>query len=220
MRLLPCHICATLKNGSQTKCPCIRFRAIFEQRSWMAHLRRKRMPCAAIGGAETSRQIARADEAHQPRGRRFRTRRDREDVRRGEAQGTREVSRPGPCARICARLRGLTPKEGSLAERGCDEVPPTRHVQPREMPGTKADGARMAVQPRRARPRRQSRDCRAGRAQGGCPASHAPRRRPAFPADSQARQAGNTHTAGRHTASAKPSQAARRKHGNMLKYTA
>ena len=26
-------------------------------------------------------------------------------------------------------MRDLTPKEGSLAERGCAEVPPTRHVQ-------------------------------------------------------------------------------------------
>ena len=31
-------------------------------------------------------------------------------------------------------MRDLTPKEGSLAERGCAEVPPTRHVQPWAVP--------------------------------------------------------------------------------------
>ena len=91
----------------------------------MARLRRKRWLAPRLGKRDT-RQIARADEAHQPRGRRSRKRRDREDARRGEAQGTREVSRPGPCARICARMRGLTPNEGSLAERGCGDAPPTR----------------------------------------------------------------------------------------------
>ena len=41
-------------------------------------------------------------------------------------------------------MRNLTPDETALAERGCDEVPPTRLVQRREMPGNKADGAKMA----------------------------------------------------------------------------
>ena len=41
-------------------------------------------------------------------------------------------------------MRNLTPDETALAERGCDEVPPTRFVQRREMPGNKADGAKMA----------------------------------------------------------------------------
>ena len=38
----------------------------------------------------------------------------------------REVFRPKPCGRICARMRNTTPKEESLAEWGCTEVPPTR----------------------------------------------------------------------------------------------
>ena len=41
-------------------------------------------------------------------------------------------------------MRNLTPNETALAERGCDEVPPTRLVQRRDMPGNKADGAKMA----------------------------------------------------------------------------
>ena len=41
-------------------------------------------------------------------------------------------------------MRNLTPDETAPAERGCDEVPPTRLVQRREMPGNKADGAKMA----------------------------------------------------------------------------
>jgi len=54
------------------------------------------------------------------------------------------------------------------------------------MPGDKADGAEMAVQPRRTRTRWQSRDCRAVRGLNGCAASSAAKRRPAFSADSQA----------------------------------
>ena len=156
----------------------------------MAHVRRKRRLAPQKGKRDT-RRTARAGEAHQPRGRRSRKRRDRADGRGGEAQGTREVFRPVPCARIGARMRGLTPREGSLAERGGADVPPTRLVQPREMPGSKADGARMAVQPRRTRRRRQSLDCRARRGQGGCAASRGPQRRPAFPADSPAQGTGN-----------------------------
>ena len=38
----------------------------------------------------------------------------------------REVFRPKPCGRICARMRNTTPKEESLAEWGCAVVPPTR----------------------------------------------------------------------------------------------
>ena len=163
-----CHRCATPCNGS---------------------CKAQAMACAAKRKRDT-RRTARAGEAHQPRGRRSRKRRDRADGRGGEAQGTREVFRPVPCARIGARMRGLTPREGSLAERGGADVPPTRLVQPREMPGSKADGARMAVQPRKTRRRRQSLDCRAWRGQGGCAARRGPQRRPAFPADSQAREEG------------------------------
>ena len=54
------------------------------------------------------------------------------------------------------------------------------------MPGNKADGGKMAVQPRRTRTRRQSRDCRAVRGLNGCAASFPTKRRPAFSADSQA----------------------------------
>ena len=67
-----------------------------------------------------------------------------------------------------------------------------RHVQPREMPGNKADGAVMVLQTRRTRHRRQSNDCRAWRGQSECGASIAAKRRPAFSADSQAQ---HTHTA-------------------------
>ena len=42
------------------------------------------------------------------------------------AQGLRKVFRPKPCGRICAWMRNTTPKEESLAEWGCAEVPPTR----------------------------------------------------------------------------------------------
>ena len=66
----------------------------------MAQPRCKPEACAARNGSETSRPIARAGEAHRLRGRRSSMRRDRADARRGVAQGTREVSRPGPCARI------------------------------------------------------------------------------------------------------------------------
>ena len=59
-------------------------------------------------------------------------------------------------------------------------------MQRREMPGNKADGAEMAVQPRRTRTRWQSRDCGAVRGLNGCAASSAAKRRPAFSADSQA----------------------------------
>ena len=59
-------------------------------------------------------------------------------------------------------------------------------MQRREMPGDKADGAEMAVQPRRTRTRWQSRDCGAVRGLNGCAASSAAKRRPAFSADSQA----------------------------------
>ena len=60
-----------------------------------------------------------------------------------------------------------------------------RHVQPREMPGNKADGAVMVLQTRRTRHRRQSNDCRAWRGQSECGASIAAKRRPAFSADSK-----------------------------------
>jgi hypothetical protein len=59
-------------------------------------------------------------------------------------------------------------------------------VQRREMTGDKADGAQMAVQPRRTRTRWQSRDCGAVRGLCGCPASFTAKRRPAFSADLQA----------------------------------
>ena len=58
-----------------------------------------------------------------------------------------KVFRTGQCARICGWMRNLTPTEGALAERGCTEVAPTRHVQRREIPGNKADGGKMAVEP-------------------------------------------------------------------------
>ena len=56
-------------------------------------------------------------------------------------------------------MRNLPPDETALAERECDEVPPTRLVQRREMLGNKADGVKTAVQPRRTRTRSQSKDC-------------------------------------------------------------
>ena len=68
------------------------------------------------------------------RGRRFRERRDRADAAEAGAGPRVKVFRTGPCARICGWMRDLTPKEGSLAERGCAEVPPTRHVQPWAVP--------------------------------------------------------------------------------------
>mgnify|MGYP006379667113 CR=1 FL=1 len=71
---------------------------------------------------------------HQPRGRRSRERRDRADAAEAGAGPRVKVFRTGPCARICGWMRDLTPKEGSLAERGCAEVPPTRHVQPWAVP--------------------------------------------------------------------------------------
>ena len=49
-------------------------------------------------------------------------------------------------------------------------------MQRREMPGDKADGAEMAVQPRRTRTRWQSRDCGAVRGLNGCAASSAAKR--------------------------------------------
>ena len=49
-------------------------------------------------------------------------------------------------------------------------------MQWREMPGDKADGAEMAVQPRRTRTRWQSRDCGAVRGLNGCDASSAAKR--------------------------------------------
>ena len=68
------------------------------------------------------------------RGRRFRERRDRADAAEAGAGPRVKVFRTGPCARICGWMCDLTPKEGSLAERGCAEVPPTRHVQPWAVP--------------------------------------------------------------------------------------
>ena len=68
------------------------------------------------------------------RGRRSRERRDCADAAEAGAGPRVKVFRTGPCARICGWMRDLTPKEGSLAERGCAEVPPTRHVQPWAVP--------------------------------------------------------------------------------------
>ena len=92
------------------------------------------MDAATQCESETSRLIARADEVHQPRGRRSRERRDRADAAEAGAGPRVKVFRTGPCARICGWMHDLTPKEGSLAERGCAEVPPTRHVQPWAVP--------------------------------------------------------------------------------------
>ena len=80
-----------------------------------------------------------------------------------------------------ARLKRMRQKRD---ERNCRRT--ERHVQPREMPGNKADGAVMVLQTRRTRHRRQSNDCRAWRGQSECGASIAAKRRPAFSADSQA----------------------------------
>ena len=96
--------------------------------------RRKRLSLRRKERIGDSRRIARADEVHQPRGRRFRERRDRADAAEAGAGPRVKVFRTGPCARICGWMRDLTPKEGSLAERGCAEVPPTRHVQPWAVP--------------------------------------------------------------------------------------
>ena len=68
------------------------------------------------------------------RGRGSRERRDRADAAEAGAGPRVKVFRTGPCARICGWMRDPTPKEGSLAERGCAEVPPTRHVQPWAVP--------------------------------------------------------------------------------------
>ena len=133
--------------------------AIKALKAYIAQLcRRKRLSLRRKERIGDSRRIARADEVHQRvplrplrgsayglgqpdafgtgafRGRRFRERRDRADAAEAGAGPRVKVFRTGPCARICGWMRDLTPKEGSLAERGCAEVPPTRHVQPWAVP--------------------------------------------------------------------------------------
>ena len=109
--------------------------AIKALKAYIAQLcRRKRIGLRRKERIGDSRRIARADEVHQPQGRRFRERRDRADAAEAGAGPRVKVFRTGPCARICGWMRDLTPKEGSLAERGCAEVPPTRHVQPWAVP--------------------------------------------------------------------------------------
>ena len=65
-----------------------------------------------------------------------------EGSRVGEAERTSEAKWPQGAAR-CAQTEATE-----------------RHVHRREMPGNKADGGKMAVQPQRTRARRQSRECR------------------------------------------------------------
>lgn len=111
------------------------FSAIKALKAYIAQFgRRKRLSLRRKERIGDSRRIARADEVHQPQGRRFRERRDRADAAEAGAGPRVKVFRTGPCARICGWMRDLTPKEGSLAERGCTEVPPTRHVQPWAVP--------------------------------------------------------------------------------------
>ena len=111
------------------------FSAIKALKAYIAQFgRRKRLSLRRKERIGDSRRIARADEVHQPQGRRFRERRDRADAAEAGAGPRVKVFRTGPCARICGWMRDLTPKEGSLAERGCAEVPPTRHVQPWAVP--------------------------------------------------------------------------------------
>ena len=111
------------------------FSAIKALKAYIAQFgRRKRLSLRRKERIGDSRRIARADEVHQPQGRRFRERRDRADAAEAGAGPRVKVFRTGPCARICGWMRDLTPKEGSPAERGCAEVPPTRHVQPWAVP--------------------------------------------------------------------------------------
>ena len=137
-----------------------------------------------INGSETSRHIARQREVkrdRRPESARMpgRIRRRRDGVVRQRA-----VFRPkphGPYRRADDAPQGRRATEGLRCARSERRE---RHVQRREMPGNKADGAEMAVQPRRTRTRWQSRDCGAVRGLGGCTASFAAKRRPAFSADS------------------------------------
>ena len=128
-----------------------------------------RRGCAARGKRDT-RLIARADKVHQPRGHSLRERRDCEDGRRGEAQGLREVFRPKPCDRICARMRKTTTDAtggGGVGMRRSAANAPRATVgctdPTAERTAAKRGGARSG------RPRRQSRDCRAGRTQAPTP---------------------------------------------------
>ena len=108
------------------------------------------------------------------------------DILQSDAQRRKARCRRCHAERI-ARLKRMRQKRD---ERNCRRT--ERHVQPREMPGNKADGAVMVLQARRTRHRRQSNDCREWRGQSECGASIAAKRRPAFSADSQAQ---HTYTA-------------------------
>ena len=101
------------------------------------------------------------------------------DILQSDAQRRKARCRRCHAERI-ARLKRMRQKRD---ERNCRR--PERHVQPREMPGNKADGAVMVLQTRRTRHRRQSNDWRAWRGQSECGASIAAKRRPAFSADSK-----------------------------------
>ena len=139
-----------------------------------------------INGSETSRHKARQREVK--RDRRPESARAtgcvmrREGASIGAGCGIPLQAKRGACA-SAGRIYDDRATEGRRCARSERSE---RHVQRREMPGDKADGAEMAVQPRRTRTRWQSRDCGAVRGLNGCAASSAAKRRPAFSADSQA----------------------------------